>query len=55
MLSLMAPCRSNAEKEEDKTSPGRSQLDRLLDPENIAVSLETISRIAKALGKRVII
>lgn len=33
----------------------RSQLDRLLDPENITVSLGTISRAAKALGKRVII
>src|SRR5437763_1656570 len=33
----------------------RSQLDRLLDPENIAISLDTISRAAKALGKRLII
>jgi antitoxin HicB len=33
----------------------RSQLDRLLDPQNISVSLDTISRAAKALGKRLII
>jgi antitoxin HicB len=33
----------------------RSQLDRLLDPQNIAVSLDTITRTAKALGKRLII
>lgn len=33
----------------------RSQLDRLLDPRNVAVSLETISRAARALGKRVIL
>ena len=33
----------------------RSQLDRLLDPENIAVSLDTISRAATALGKKLII
>ena len=33
----------------------RSQLDRLLDPQNIAVSLDTISRAARALGKRLII
>jgi hypothetical protein len=35
----------------------RSQLDRLLDPQNIAVSLalDTITRAAKALGKRLII
>jgi hypothetical protein len=36
-------------------STSRSQLDRLLDPQNIAVSLDTISRAAKALGKRLII
>lgn len=33
----------------------RSQLDRLLDPQNVAVSLDTISRAAKALGKRLVI
>ena len=33
----------------------RSQLDRLLDPQNVSVSLDTITRAAKALGKRVII
>jgi hypothetical protein len=33
----------------------RSQLDRLLDPHNVSVSLETIIRAAKALGKRVVI
>jgi DNA-binding phage protein len=30
----------------------RSQLNRLLDPNNVAVSLETVSRAARALGKR---
>jgi hypothetical protein len=33
----------------------RSQLDRLLDPTNISVSLDTITRAAKALGKSVTI
>lgn len=33
----------------------RSQLDRLLDPLNVSVTLDTITRAAKALGKRVII
>jgi hypothetical protein len=33
----------------------RSQLDRLLDPNNVSVTLETITRAARALGKRVII
>jgi antitoxin HicB len=35
-----------------KTS--RTQLDRLLDPANTAVSLETIARAAHVLGKRLI-
>jgi antitoxin HicB len=33
----------------------RSQLARLLDPDNVAVSLETIARAAAALGKRIIV
>ncbi len=32
----------------------RSQLARLLDPENIAVSLETIARAVGVLGKRIV-
>ena len=35
-----------------KTS--RSQLDRLLDPENTAVSLDTLARAANVLGKRLV-
>jgi len=33
----------------------RSQLDRLLDPRNVSVTIDTIARAARALGKRVII
>ena len=33
----------------------RSQLDRLLDPRNVSVSLDTITRAARVLGKRVVI
>jgi predicted XRE-type DNA-binding protein len=33
----------------------RSQLDRLLDPQNASVTLDTLTRAARALGKRVII
>lgn len=36
-----------------KTS--RSQLDRLLDPQNTAVSLETLTRAAHVLGKRLVL
>ncbi len=30
----------------------RSQIDRVLDPDNVAVSLEMLTRAATALGKR---
>jgi antitoxin HicB len=33
----------------------RSQLDRLLDPRNVSVSLHTITRAANVLGKRIVI
>jgi DNA-binding phage protein len=33
----------------------RSQLDRLLDPRNVSVTLDTISRAARAVGKRLVI
>ena len=36
-----------------KTS--RSQLDRLLDPQNTSVSLDTLARAARVLGKRLIL
>jgi antitoxin HicB len=33
----------------------RSQLDRLLDPRNVSVRLDSVARAAKALGKRLIV
>jgi hypothetical protein len=33
----------------------RSQLDRLLDPRNVSVTLDTIARAARAVGKRLVI
>src|ERR1700680_4126516 len=33
----------------------RSQLDRLLDPRNVGATLDTMSRAAKALGKRLVL
>ncbi len=33
----------------------RSQLDRLLDPRNVSVTLDTVARAAKVLGKRLVI
>lgn len=34
-----------------RMNTSRSQLDRLLDPENDAVSLETLARAAHAVGR----
>ncbi len=36
----------------EKMKTSRSQLDRLLDPENDAVSLETLARAAHAVGRK---
>jgi transcriptional regulator with XRE-family HTH domain len=33
----------------------RSQLDRLLDPEKVSISLAALARAAKVLGKRLVI
>jgi antitoxin HicB len=33
----------------------RSQLDRLLDPRNVSVTLDTLTRAARAVGKRVVL
>jgi antitoxin HicB len=36
----------------ERMSTSRSQLDRLLDPKNSRVQLDTVARAARALGKR---
>lgn len=33
----------------------RSQLDRLLDPENTTITLDSLERLARALGKRLVV
>jgi antitoxin HicB len=33
----------------------RSQLDRLLDPQNTAVTIDTVTRAARVLGKRLVL
>jgi antitoxin HicB len=61
--SVLAGQLQRAMKEQQKTKQSmakqlrtsRSQLDRLLDPQNTSVTLDTIARAAGALGKRVII
>jgi antitoxin HicB len=52
-----------AMKEQQKTKQAmarelrtsRSQLDRLLDPQNTAVTIDTVARAARVLGKRVVL
>lgn len=36
----------------EKMGTRRSQLDRVLDPANIGISLDTLERAARSLGKR---
>ena len=36
----------------EKLETSRSQLDRLLDPDNTAVTLESLERLARAVGKQ---
>ncbi len=35
----------------ERLNTSRSQLDRLLDPENTTVTLESLDRLARAIGK----
>ena len=37
----------------EKMNTSRSQLDRLLDPENTSITLESLDRLARAVGKQV--
>lgn len=54
---------SQAMREQQKTKQAmarelrtsRSQLDRLLDPQNVSISLDTMARAAKALGKSLVV
>jgi antitoxin HicB len=36
----------------ERMDTSRSQLDRLLDPDNTAVTLESLERLARAVGKQ---
>jgi DNA-binding Xre family transcriptional regulator len=39
----------------ERMQTSRSQLDRLLDPQNTAVTLESLERLARAVGKRLVV
>lgn len=52
-LSEAMKARKMSKKEmAEKIGTSRSQLDRLLDPANSSVHLQTIARAARAVGKR---
>ena len=39
----------------ERMQTSRSQLDRLLDPENTSVTLDSLERLARAVGKRLVV
>lgn len=39
----------------ERMQTSRSQLDRLLDPDNTAVTLDSLDRLARAVGKRLVV
>ncbi len=39
----------------ERMETSRSQLDRLLDPENTSITLESLERLAHAVGKRLVV
>ena len=39
----------------ERMQTSRSQLDRLLDPENTSITLDSLERLARAVGKRLVV
>jgi len=39
----------------ERMQTSRSQLDRLLDPDNTSVTLDSLERLARAVGKRLVV
>lgn len=53
VADIMAETNLSKAKLAEKMNTSRSQLDRLLDPDNTAVTLESLDRLARAVGKQV--
>lgn len=51
MADIMKQSRISKSRLAERLHTSRSQLDRLLDPENTAVTLESLERLAHAVGK----
>lgn len=45
----------NKTKMANKMETSRSELDRVLDPENTSITLRSLSKVAHALGKKLVI
>jgi len=52
LAQAMKACKLTKRQMAERIGTSRSQLDRLLDPENSAVHLQTIAKAARAVGKR---
>ena len=55
LLDAMEQSQLNKSQLAVKLQPSRSQVDRLLDPDNTAVTLESLERLARAVGKQLAI
>lgn len=53
IADIMAETNISKAKLAEKMNTSRSQLDRLLDPENTAITLESLDRLARAVGKQI--
>ena len=49
---IMADANLTKTEVASRMGTSRSQLDRLLDPENTSVTLESLDRLARAIGKQ---
>jgi hypothetical protein len=53
LLEAMASARLTKKAMAERLRTSRAQVDRLLDPANVGVTLESVAQAAHALGKRI--
>lgn len=53
VIDVMAAAKINKTSLAQKMNTSRSQLDRLLDPENTTITLESLDSLARAVGKQI--
>lgn len=52
LADIMEDCKITKTGLAKKLKTSRSQLDRILDPENTSITIDVLGRVAHALGKR---